>query len=58
MKKNRGDEPVRVIIHIYVESHKETRCVAILNKQKCHIFIFFYKIGEQEGGTDSVWRRG
>jgi hypothetical protein len=32
--------------------HKETPCVAILNKQKYHLFFpFFCKIGEQEGGT-------
>jgi hypothetical protein len=34
MKKNRGDEIIGVIIHLY----KETPCVAILNKQKCHLF--------------------
>jgi hypothetical protein len=44
--------------------HKETPCIAILNKQKCHFFPFFYKIREQEGrtGPDSrdwyQWERG
>jgi hypothetical protein len=32
----------------------EIPCVAILNKQKCHLF-FFYKIGEQEGRTGTAW---
>jgi hypothetical protein len=33
---------------------KETPCVAILNKQKCH-FSFFYKVREQKGRTGLVW---
>jgi hypothetical protein len=33
--------------------HKESPCIAILNKRKCH-FFFFYKIGEQEGETGPV----
>jgi hypothetical protein len=28
-----------------------------LNRQKCH-FLFFYKLGEQEGRTGLVWRAG
>jgi hypothetical protein len=32
-----------------MEMQKETPCVVILNKQKCHLFLFFlYKIGEQD----------
>jgi hypothetical protein len=34
MKKSSGDEPIWVIIH------RETPCVAILNKQKCHFSPF------------------
>jgi hypothetical protein len=35
-----------------MEMPQETPCVAILNKYKCHFFLFFlYIIGEQEGGT-------
>jgi hypothetical protein len=45
--KNKGDEPFQVIIHINMKCHKETPCVANLNKQKCHFFL--YKTGEQEG---------
>jgi hypothetical protein len=38
-EKNRGDEPIWVIIHIYMETspwkhHSETPCIAILNKEK------------------------
>jgi hypothetical protein len=42
-----GDEPIWVIIHIYIiwKCHKETLCVAILNK---NVILFFYKIREQE----------
>jgi hypothetical protein len=36
-------------IYITRKCHKETPCVAILNKQKYH--FFFYKIGEHKGGT-------
>jgi hypothetical protein len=34
--------------------YKETPCVAILNKQKCHP-VFFYKVGEQESRTGPDW---
>jgi hypothetical protein len=38
--------------HIHGKCHRETPCVAILNK---NVFLFFfYKITEQEGGTDPV----
>jgi hypothetical protein len=40
--------------------HKETPCVAILNKQKVPFslsFFFLYKIGEQKGGTSPAWVR-
>jgi hypothetical protein len=48
-RKNRGDEPIQVIIHIY----KETPCITILNKN----VIFFFLL--QEGGTGpALGRRG
>jgi hypothetical protein len=37
--------------------HKEAPCIAILNKQNVRV-VFFYKVGEQEGRTDPVWRVG
>jgi hypothetical protein len=37
-----------------MEMSQETPCIANLNKQKCHIFSFFYKIGKQEGRTCPV----
>jgi hypothetical protein len=54
MKKNRGDEPIGVIIHIYMEISKETLYVAIFisNKQRHHFFLFFYKIAEHEDETN------
>jgi hypothetical protein len=43
MKKNRGDEPIEVIIHIYIHgNHKEAPCVVaifISNKQKYRFFL-------------------
>jgi hypothetical protein len=53
MKKN-GDEPVRPLMHIYMEVPQETPWVAILNKQKYHFFSF-YKNGGQESGTGPDW---
>jgi hypothetical protein len=35
--------------------HNKTPCIAILNKQKYHLF---YKNDEQEGKTGPVWRAG
>jgi hypothetical protein len=38
-----------IYIYIYIwKCNKEIPCVAILNKQKCHFFI--YKIREPESG--------
>jgi hypothetical protein len=33
--------------------HKDNSCIAILNKQEYH--FFFYKTGEQESGSCTVW---
>jgi hypothetical protein len=42
------------LYYIYTwKCHKETPCVAILNKQKCLFFFFIYKIKEQESRTGS-----
>jgi hypothetical protein len=61
MKKIRGDKPIGVIIHIYMEISQENSRVASFfsNKLKCHVFHFlfsfsFYKIREQEGGAGSA----
>jgi hypothetical protein len=55
MKKIRGDEPIGVIIHIYMEtSQGNSLCSYHYLKLKCHDFhfifslFFFYKIGKQE----------
>jgi hypothetical protein len=39
MRKIRGNKPIGVIIHIYMEISQETPCVAtfISNKLKCHV---------------------
>jgi hypothetical protein len=46
MKKIRGDKPIGVIIHIYMEISQGNPCVAtyISKKQKCHFFFFLLKI--------------
>jgi hypothetical protein len=58
MKKNRGDEPIGVILHINMEISQGNSCVAtfIPNNKKYHFFKFFYKIREQEGGTGPAQR--
>jgi hypothetical protein len=43
MKRNRGYEPIGIIIHIYMEMLQgNSLCIAIfiLNKQKYHLFLF------------------
>jgi hypothetical protein len=53
--KNTGNETVQAVIHVFMESHNETPCVAILNKQNV---IFFNKNRDQEGKTSPVWGIG
>jgi hypothetical protein len=57
MKKIRGNKPIGVMIHTYMEIiHKEIPCVATLSQAKMSCFLFYifsffcYKIREQEGG--------
>jgi hypothetical protein len=47
-KKVRGDEPVWVIIHIYMEMSQGNSLCSYFKQTKIS-FFFFYKIGEQEG---------
>jgi hypothetical protein len=59
MKKNRGDEPIGVIIHTYMEIAQGNSLCSYLYlrqaKMSCvsfYLFSFsFYKIGEQKGRT-------
>jgi hypothetical protein len=53
MKKNRGDETIWVIIHIYMEMSQRNSLCSYLKQTKIS-FFFFYKTGEQEGGTDPI----
>jgi hypothetical protein len=48
--KNRGDESIRVIIHIYMEMSQGNSLCSYLKQTKMS-FFFIYKIIEQEGGT-------
>jgi hypothetical protein len=49
MKKNRGHEPIGVIIHIYIGN---SLCSYLYLQQKCHIFFFLFS------STKSENRRG
>jgi hypothetical protein len=47
--KNRGDEPIWVIIPIYFKIYMRYMRKLMYHKQKCHfIYFFFYKIREQD----------
>jgi hypothetical protein len=41
--ENRENEPIQTIILYTWKCHKETPCIAILNKPKCHFFSSFTK---------------
>jgi hypothetical protein len=54
-RKNRGDEPIWVIIHTYIHTwkcHKKTPCLAILDKHKKPFFL--NRNREQKGRTSPV----
>jgi hypothetical protein len=57
--KNTGNETVQAVIHVFMESHNETPCVAILNKQNV---IFLTKTetrkAKQVLSGELVLRRG
>jgi hypothetical protein len=42
------------VIKVTKKKYKEIPYVTILSNRKCN-FFFFYKIGEQEGGTGLAW---
>jgi hypothetical protein len=46
MKKIKGDKPIGVIIHTYMEISQGNSCVAtfLSNKQKCHAFHFIFSL--------------
>jgi hypothetical protein len=65
MKRTKTDESVGVVIHIHMETTQgNSLCGGAylkLVKMSCFTFyllcFFFYKVREQEGGTDSMgWR--
>jgi hypothetical protein len=50
MKKNREDEPIQVIMHIYKEMSQGNSLCSYLKQAKMSFFsVFFYKIREQNG---------
>jgi hypothetical protein len=53
VRKIRGDEPIWVIIHIYMEISQGNSLCSYL-KQNKNVIFFFYIIGEQEGGIGPV----
>jgi hypothetical protein len=56
-EKNRGDEPIQVVILAYMEMSHETPCTAISNKQKCFVLFCFQKqrIGRQTRSCVERW---
>jgi hypothetical protein len=55
MNKNKGEEPTRVIIHIYMEISQGSSLYLKQAKMSFFSFSFiFYKIGEQEGRTGTA----
>jgi hypothetical protein len=72
MEKNRGDEPIQIIIYLYLsiyldiwKCHKEAPCIAILDQQKCQFFKKKIENRRAEqvlsGGTSGrvrMWRKG
>jgi hypothetical protein len=54
MKKIRGDKPIGVIIHIYMNTSQGNYLCGHLYPKQAKLLFFsssLYKIGEQEGGT-------
>jgi hypothetical protein len=66
MKKTRGDEPVGVIIHTYMEISQRNYLSSYLYLKQArmsslsfYLFsFFFYKIREQEGRINSARGKG
>jgi hypothetical protein len=66
VKRSGRDEPIGVETHMFMETTQGNSLYSYhyfkLAKMPCFSYyflcFFFYKIGEQEGGTDSAWRRG
>jgi hypothetical protein len=64
MKKNRGDEPIWAIIHIYMEVPQRNSPRSYLKQAKMSFFFFLHKIREQEDRTGPAqggwyqWERG
>jgi hypothetical protein len=57
MKKIRGDKPIWVIIHTYIEiSQGNSLCSYLYLKLKCHVFIlsflFFLLYNQRRGGQN------
>jgi hypothetical protein len=62
MKKIKGNKPIGVIIHIYMELSQRKSLYLKHTKVSCfsfyHFSFFFYKIKEQEGRTGPAQARG
>jgi hypothetical protein len=51
-EKNRGNELIWVIIHIYMEMSQGNSLYSYINKEKCYFSFFsFTNMREQEGRT-------
>jgi hypothetical protein len=59
MKKNRGDEPIGAIIHIYMElSQGKHLCVYLYLKQQKYNFFLFSSTKSENRKAEEVLPRG
>jgi hypothetical protein len=54
-EKYKGNEPKQATIHVYMEvPHGNSLCSYLKQAKMSFLFLFFCKIGEQEGETGSA----
>jgi hypothetical protein len=58
MKKYRGDEPVSVIIHTYMEMSQRNSLFSYLKQVKISFFSFFLLQNQRTGGQNRSCGRG
>jgi hypothetical protein len=60
MKKNRGDEPIQVIIHIYMEMSQGNSLCSYLKQAKMPFFSFLFSSTKLENrrAEKFLWGRG
>jgi hypothetical protein len=54
-EKNKGDEPIRVIIHVYIEISQGNSLYSYLNQTKMSFFFQKQRIGRQNRSCLEDW---